>query len=159
MIVKDILKIKFSSRRRYALFIFLAACVVCGFTIFDMNVNANDQSMVVFNWIIIGVTGLLALFGVYIAVGATLDISALKKDKLPVINALFTKYNRRGISPKDNKEIVYTGQVFLDLDTNEEKMIIVTNVEINKKYKIMYGKHTNIGVVLQKLEGGNFMKL
>ncbi|ABX81982.1 hypothetical protein [Acholeplasma laidlawii] len=151
MIVKDILKIKFSSRRRYALFIFLAACVVCGFTIFDMNVNANDQSMVVFNWIIIGVTGLLALFGVYIAVGATLDISALKKDKLPVINALFTKYNRRGISPKDNKEIVYTGQVFLDLDTNEEKMIIVTNVEINKKYKIMYGKHTNIGVVLQKL--------
>ncbi|PII03023.1 hypothetical protein [Acholeplasma laidlawii] len=128
MIVKDILKIKFSSRRRYALFIFLAACVVCGFTIFDMNVNANDQSMVVFNWIIIGVTGLLALFGVYIAVGATLDISALKKDKLPVINALFTKYNRRGISPKDNKEIVYTGQVFLDLDTNEEKMIIVTNV-------------------------------
>lgn len=30
-------------------------------------------------------------------------------------------------------------------------MIIVTNVEINKKYKIMYGKHTNIGVVLQKL--------
>ncbi|NWH10963.1 hypothetical protein [Acholeplasma laidlawii] len=151
MIVKDILKIKFSSRRRYALFIFLAACVVCGFTIFDMNVNANDQSMVVFNWIIIGVTGLLALFGVYIAVGATLDISALKKDKLPVINALFTKYNRRVISPKDNKEIVYTGQVFLDLDTNEEKMIIVTNVEINKKYKIMYGKHTNIGVVLQKL--------
>ncbi|OED58941.1 hypothetical protein [Acholeplasma laidlawii] len=151
MIVKDILKIKFSSRRRYALFIFLAACVVCGFTIFDMNVNANDESMVVFNWIIIGVTGLLALFGVYIAVGATLDISALKKDKLPVINALFTKYNRRGISPKDNKEIVYTGQVFLDLDTNEEKMIIVTNVEINKKYKIMYGKHTNIGVVLQKL--------
>ena len=151
MIVKDILKIKFSSRRRYALFIFLAACVVCGFTIFDMNVNANDQSMVVFNWIIIGVTGLLALFGVYIAVGATLDISALKKDKLPVINALFTKYNRRGISPKDNKEIVYTGQVFLDLDTNEEKMIIVTNVEINKKYKIMYGKHTNIGIVLQKL--------
>jgi hypothetical protein len=151
MIVKDILKIKFSSRRRYALFIFLAACVVCGFTIFDMNVNTNDQSMVVFNWIIIGVTGLLALFGVYIAVGATLDISALKKDKLPVINALFTKYNRRGISPKDNKEIVYTGQVFLDLDTNEEKMIIVTNVEINKKYKIMYGKHTNIGVVLQKL--------
>jgi len=151
MIVKDILKIKFSSRRRYALFIFLAACVVCGFTIFDMNVNANDQSMVVFNWIIIGVTGLLALFGIYIAVGATLDISALKKDKLPVINALFTKYNRRGISPKDNKEIVYTGQVFLDLDTNEEKMIIVTNVEINKKYKIMYGKHTNIGVVLQKL--------
>lgn len=151
MIVKDILKIKFSSRRRYALFIFLAACVVCGFTIFDMNVNANDESMVVFNWIIIGVTGLLALFGVYIAVGATLDISALKKDKLPVINALFTKYNRRGISPKDNKEIVYTGQVFLDLDINEEKMIIVTNVEINKKYKIMYGKHTNIGVVLQKL--------
>lgn len=151
MIVKDILKIKFSSRRRYALFIFLAACVVCGFTIFDMNVNTNDQSMVVFNWIIIGVTGLLALFGVYIAVGATLDISALKKDKLPVINALFTKYNKRGISPKDNKEIVYTGQVFLDLDTNEEKMIIVTNVEINKKYKIMYGKHTNIGVVLQKL--------
>ncbi|WP_264229779.1 hypothetical protein [Acholeplasma laidlawii] len=151
MIVKDILKIKFSSRRRYALFIFLAACVVCGFTIFDMNVNTNDQSMVVFNWIIIGVTGLLALFGVYIAVGATLDIGALKKDKLPVINALFTKYNRRGISPKDNKEIVYTGQVFLDLDTNEEKMIIVTNVEINKKYKIMYGKHTNIGVVLQKL--------
>lgn len=151
MIVKDILKIKFSSRRRYALFIFLAACVVCGFTIFDMNVNANDQSMVVFNWIIIGVTGLLALFGVYITIGATLDISALKKDKLPVINALFTKYNRRGISPKDNKEIVYTGQVFLDLDTNEEKMIIVTNVEINKKYKIMYGKHTNIGVVLQKL--------
>lgn len=151
MIVKDILKIKFSSRRRYALFIFLAACVVCGFTIFDMNVNTNDQSMVVFNWIIIGVTGLLALFGVYIAVGATLDISALKKDKLPVINALFTKYNRRGISPKDNKEIVYTGQVFLDLDTNEEKMIIVTNVEINKKYKIMYGIHTNIGVVLQKL--------
>jgi len=151
MIVKDILKIKFSSRRRYALFIFLAACVVCGFTIFDMNVNANDQSMVVFNWIIIGVTGLLALFGIYITIGATLDISALKKDKLPVINALFTKYNRRGISPKDNKEIVYTGQVFLDLDTNEEKMIIVTNVEINKKYKIMYGKHTNIGVVLQKL--------
>lgn len=151
MIVKDILKIKFSSRRRYALFIFLAACVVCGFTIFDMNVNTNDQSMVVFNWIIIGVTGLIALFGVYIAVGATLDISALKKDKLPVINALFTKYNRRGISPKDNKEIVYTGQVFLDLDTNEEKMIIVTNVEINKKYKIMYGIHTNIGVVLQKL--------
>ena len=151
MIVKEILKIKFSSRRRYALFIFLAACVVCGFTIFDMNVNANDQSMVVFNWIIIGVTGLLALFGVYITIGATLDISALKKDKLPVINALFTKYNRRGISPKDNKEIVYTGQVFLDLDTNEEKMIIVTNVEINKKYKIMYGKHTNIGVVLQKL--------
>lgn len=151
MIVKDILKIKFSSRRRYALFIFLAACVVCGFTIFDMNVNANDQSMVVFNWIIIGVTGLLALFGVYITIGATLDISALKKDKLPVINALFTKYNKRGISPKDNKEIVYTGQVFLDLDTNEEKMIIVTNVEINKKYKIMYGKHTNIGVVLQKL--------
>lgn len=151
MIVKDILKIKFSSRRRYALFIFLAACVVCGFTIFDMNVNTNDQSMVVFNWIIIGVTGLLALFGVYIAVGATLDMSALKKDKLPVINALFTKYNRRGISPKDNKEIVYTGQIFLDLDTNEEKMIIVTNVEINKKYKIMYGKHTNIGVVLQKL--------
>ena len=151
MIVKDILKIKFSSRRRYALFIFLAACVVCGFTIFDMNVNANDQSMVVFNWIIIGVTGLLALFGVYITIGATLDISALKKDKLPVINALFTKYNKRGISPKDNKEIVYTGQAFLDLDTNEEKMIIVTNVEINKKYKIMYGKHTNIGVVLQKL--------
>lgn len=151
MIVKDILKIKFSSRRRYALFIFLAASVVFGFTIFDMNVNANDQSMVVFNWIIIGVTGLLALFGVYITIGATLDISALKKDKLPVINALFTKYNKRGISPKDNKEIVYTGQVFLDLDTNEEKMIIVTNVEINKKYKIMYGKHTNIGVVLQKL--------
>ncbi|MBG0762792.1 hypothetical protein IY230_04110 [Acholeplasma laidlawii] len=151
MIVKDILKIKFSSRRRYALFIFLAACVVCGFTIFDMNVNANDQSMVVFNWIIIGVTGLLALFGVYITIGATLDISALKKDKLPVINALFTKYNKRGISPKDNKEIVYTGQVFLDLDTNEEKMIIVTNVEINKKYKIMYGRHTNIGVVLLKL--------
>ena len=86
-----------------------------------MNVNANDQSMVVFNWIIIGVTGLLALFGVYITIGATLDISALKKDKLPVINALFTKYNKRGISPKDNKEIVYTGQVFLDLDTNEEK--------------------------------------
>src|SRR5690554_8185108 len=89
---------------------------------FDMNVNANDQSMVVFNWIIIGVTGLLALFGVYITIGATLDISALKKDKLPVINALFTKYNKRGISPKDNKEIVYTGQVFLDLDTNEEKI-------------------------------------
>ena len=151
MIVKDILKIKFSSRRRYALFIFLAACVVCGFTIFDMNVNANDQSMVVFNWIIIGVTGLLALFGVYITIGATLDIRKKKKDKLPVINALFTKYNKRGISPKDNKEIVYTVQAFLDLDTNEEKMIIVTNVEINKKYKIMYGKHTNIGVVLQKL--------
>lgn len=151
MIIKDILKIKFGSRRRYALFIFLAACVVCGFTIFDMNVNANDESMIVFNWIIIGVTGLLALFGIYIAIGATLDMSTLKKDKLPVISAEFIKYNKRGFSPKDKNEIIYTGQIFLDLDTNEEKLIIVSNVDVNKKYKIMYGKHTNIGVVLQKL--------
>lgn len=42
MIVKDILKIKFSLRRCYVFFIFLVVCVVCGFIIFDMNVNVND---------------------------------------------------------------------------------------------------------------------
>lgn len=151
MMIKEVLKIKIGSRRRYSIFIFLASTVVLTFTIYDLLSNPNDEAMVLFNWIIIVVSGLLALFGLYITFGATLDLSSLKKDKLPVINAEFIKYNRRGISAKDKNEIIYTGQVFLDLDDKREKLLIVTNVDINRKYKIMYGKHTNIGVVIQKL--------
>ena len=107
--------------------------------------------MEVFNWIIIVVSALLGIFGLYILIGATIDIYQLKKDKLPVIDAEFIKYNRRGISPKDKNEIVYTGQVFRNLENGEEKLLIVGQVDINKKYTIMYGKHTNIGVVIKKL--------
>ena len=151
MIMKELLKIKIASRRRYALFIMLAAMVVLGFTIFDMINHSNDQTMVAFNWIIIVVSGVLMLFGMYITIGASLDLGQLKKDKAPVIKAQFIKYNRRGISTKDKNEVVYTGQVFIDLEDDSEKMLIVSNVDINKKYKIMYGKHTNIGVVIEKL--------
>lgn len=151
MIIKEVLNIKLRSRRRYAGFIFLASIVVASFTVFDMLNNLNDETMFVFNWIIIGVSVLLGLFGLYILIGATIDIRTLKKDKLPVIDAEFIKFNRRGISPKDKNEIIYTGQVFIDLNDQSEKLLIVGNVELNKKYRIMYGKHTNIGVVIQKL--------
>ncbi len=150
MIVKELLKIKFSAKRRYAIFIFIAALVVLGYTIFDVMAHTNDQGMEVFNWIIIGVSSLLALFGLYIAIGASLDIKMLKSDKLPVINAQFIKFSKRGFSTKDRNEVVYTGQVFLDLEDNSEKLLIVSNVELNKKYKIMYGRHTNIGVIIQR---------
>lgn len=150
MIVKELLKIKFSAKRRYAIFIFIAALVVLGYTIFDVMANTNDQGMEVFNWIIIGVSSLLALFGLYIAIGASLDIKMLKSDKLPVINAQFIKFSKRGFSTKDRNEVVYTGQVFLDLEDNSEKLLIVSNVELNKKYRIMYGRHTNIGVIIQR---------
>ncbi|MFA7417398.1 MAG: hypothetical protein WCZ19_02555 [Acholeplasma sp.] len=150
MIVKELLKIKFSAKRRYAIFIFIAALVVLGYTIFDVMAHTNDQGMEVFNWIIIGVSSLLALFGLYIAIGASLDIKMLKSDKLPVINAQFIKFSKRGFSTKDRNEVVYTGQVFLDLEDNSEKLLIVSNVELNKKYRIMYGRHTNIGVIIQR---------
>ena len=42
MIVKEVLKLKIKSRRRYALFITLAAIVICGFTIYDMLNHPND---------------------------------------------------------------------------------------------------------------------
>lgn len=151
MILKEVLKIKLSSRRRYALFILLASLVVTAFTIFDSITNTNDDAMVLFNWIIIGVAGLLGLFGLYIVIGASLDMHALKNGKLPVIRAQFIKFNRRGLSPKDKSEIIYTGQVFLDLDNQTEKLLIVSNVELNRKYRIMYGKHTNIGVAIEKI--------
>ena len=150
MITKEILSLKIKSRRRYAIFITLASLVVLSYAIFDIVTKQSDQAMEIFNWIVVVITTLLALFGIYIFIGATLDLSAIKKDKSPVIDAKFIKFNRRGVSPKDRHEKVYTGQVFLDLETEEEKLLIVSNVELNKRYKIMYGKHTNIGVVIER---------
>lgn len=151
MIIKEVLKLKIASKRRYATFISLAAFVVLGFTIFDNAVNTNDQAMEIFNWIIMIFTGLFGLFGIYVVIGSSIDLNALKKDKLPVVDVQFLRYNKRGISAKDKNEVVYSGQVFIDLHTSEELLLIVSNVEVNRKYKIMYGKHTNIGVVLEKI--------
>lgn len=151
MIIKEVLKLKIASKRRYAIFISLAAFVVLGFTIFDNAVNTNDQAMEIFNWSIMIFTGLFGLFGIYVVIGSSIDLNALKKDKLPVVDVQFLRYNKRGISAKDRDEIVYSGQVFIDLKTSEELLLIVSNVEVNRKYKIMYGKHTNIGVVLEKI--------
>lgn len=151
MIIKEVLKLKIASKRRYALFISLAAFVVLGFTIFDNAMNPNDQAMEIFNYSIMIFTGIFGLFGTYVVIGSSIDLNALKKDKLPVVDVQFLRYNKRGISAKDRDEVVYSGQVFIDLKTSEELLLIVSNVEVNRKYKIMYGKHTNIGVVLEKI--------
>jgi hypothetical protein len=151
MIIKEVLKLKIASKRRYALFISLAAFVVLGFTIFDNAMNPNDQAMEIFNYSIMIFTGIFGLFGTYVVIGSSIDLNALKKDKLPVVDVQFLRYNKRGISAKDRDEVVYSGQVFIDVKTSEELLLIVSNVEVNRKYKIMYGKHTNIGVVLEKI--------
>jgi hypothetical protein len=151
MIIKEVLKLKIASKRRYAIFISLAAFVVLGFTIFDNAMNPNDQAMEIFNYSIMIFTGIFGLFGTYVVIGSSIDLNALKKDKLPVVDVQFLRYNKRGISAKDRDEVVYSGQVFIDLKTSEELLLIVSNVEVNRKYKIMYGKHTNIGVVLEKI--------
>lgn len=150
MITKEILNLKIKSRRRYAMFITLASLVVLGYAIFDIVTQQSDQAMEIFNWIVVVITGFLLLFGIYIFIGSSLDLNAIKKDKAPIIDAKFIKFNRRGVSAKDRNEKVYTGQVFLDLKTEEEKLLIVSNVELNKRYTIMYGKHTNIGVVIER---------
>lgn len=153
MIIKDILKLKIGAKRRYALFISLAAMVVVGYTIFDMVVIANDFSMQVFNWVILVLGGLLGLFSLYITIGATLDIKAIDKDQALTANVKFIKFNKRGVSPKGTNEIIYTGQVFLDLDDGTEKLLVIPNVELNRKYTVMYGKHTNIGIVIENYKG------
>ncbi|WP_156921274.1 hypothetical protein [Acholeplasma granularum] len=151
MIIKELLKIKLNSKRRYAFFIVLAALVVLGYAIYDLIFVNNDQTMIIFNWVIVALSASLGTFGTYITIGASLDLKDLKKDVLPMIEAKMVRYNKKGYSPKNPSEIIYTGQVFIDLNTNEEKMLIVSNVEPNKRYKIIYGKRTNIGIIVDKL--------
>lgn len=151
MVKLELLKLKLKSRIRYSLMVGLASLVVLGFTIWDLLNVANDQSLVIFDWVIIGFSSLLFIFSMYIVSGTVLDLNGLKKDIYIKIKAKFIKYSRQSVDPKNPKKVSYTGQIFINLETKEEEPLIVTDVIHNESYLIIYCKHSRLGIAIETL--------
>lgn len=151
MVKLELLKLKLESRIRYSFMVSLASLVVLAFTIWDLLNIANDQSMYIFDWFIIVFTTLLAGFSIYIATGTLIDLKRLKKDIYIKINAKFIKYTRQSVDPKNPKQIHYSGQVFLNLDSKIEEPLIISDVIHNESYTIIYCKHSRLGISINKL--------
>lgn len=151
MIKTELLKQRLQSRMRYTLMVCLIAGVVTAYTTYDLITGDNDLFMLVFNYVLIGFAAFIFLFDIYILIGTAIDLSNLKKDKYIKITAKFTQFNKKTDSKEANMTS-YTGQVFIDTTTKKEEMLDVIGVEPNMTYSIIYGKHSRVGIPIEKIK-------
>lgn len=145
----DVLKSRLYTRLRYTVTVFLIAVGVIGFTLYDVFARETDLGMQVFNWVLIGISFLIAAFVSYVIIGAIIDLVDIKNKKQYKMRAKFVSYMKK----QTTKGVVtYEGQVFLNLETNKEEMLDVLGVEPGKTYTILYTKHSKQGIPISKGE-------
>lgn len=149
MVKLELLKIKLQGRLRYNIFVGLAALSVIGINIFDLFFQDNDIAWKIFSYVLLTGAALLLAFNVYFIRTCSKDLKALKNNQYEKVNAKFLSFQSRQLSKKGMNKVVYTGQKFRNLETNEIIQLDVEDVELKELYVIAYGKYSKMGIVIQ----------
>lgn len=150
MVKVELLKIKLQGRLRYNIFVGLAALSVIGINIYDLFFQENDIAWKIFSYILITGSALLLAFNVYFIRTSMLDLKLLKNNQYQKVNVKFLSFQTRQVSKNGLNKITYSGQKFRNLENDEIIQLDVEDVELKESYVVAYGKHSKIGIVIQK---------
>jgi len=143
----EVLKQRIFSQLRYTIMLSLLSLGVIGFTLYTVLTVETELGGLIFDWILIGIAGLLFIFESWVTIGGLIDLKDLKRNNLITVRAKFVSFIK-----KETKKgaTTYAGQVFIEEGTGKELALDIIGVEPNKVYTIIYAKHTRLGIPIQK---------
>ena len=151
MIKKDALIRRAKSNLLWSIVATLIFLGVAAYFVYDLIVNYMDLFQVILDSIVI----LISLFMVAVQTGWIVsyakDIPLAKKDGFMFITGKMVRCNKV-VTDKKTRKMTYFDPVIKDRLSGEEIQISVAGIEANKVYKIMYLKHSKIGIIDEKIK-------
>ena len=150
MIQHTVLKTRFKSSLRYSILIGLVGLVVIGFTIYDLITGSNDLTMRIFDYVLISFASLVFLFNLYMVIILLIDLKNLNNNIVETMDVKFVRFLK--LTKNKSNVVSYSGQVFRNLENNQELSLDISAVEHNGRYKVIFGKYSKLGIPLSKLK-------
>lgn len=124
---------------------------VTGYFVYDLIANISDLVQVIIDIIIMLICLFMVAVQVSWAISYGLDIPLVKNDKYEYVTGKMVRC-ARVVTDKKTKGTKYFDPVIKDKETGAEVQVSVAGVEPNHVYKIMYLKHSKMGVIEQKIK-------
>src|SRR5690606_5354204 len=151
MIKKDLLIKRAKSNLLWSIVSTVLFIGVTAYFVYDLTVNYTDLVRVVLDAIVI----LISLFMVAVQtswiISYAKDIPLAKNDEYMFITGKMVRCNKVITDKKTNTKTFFD-PVIKDRNSGEEIQISVAGIEANKVYKIMYLKHSKIGIIDEKIK-------
>jgi ABC-type multidrug transport system fused ATPase/permease subunit len=151
MIKKDFLLKRLKGNFIWSIVTVVLFLGVTAYFVWVLITNIDDLVQVIIDSIIMLICVFMVAVQVSWAISYGLDIPLVKKDQYQYVTGKMVRC-ARVVTDKKTKKTTYFDPVIKDKESGEEVQISVAGVEPNHVYKIMYLKHSKMGVIEQKIK-------